>query len=454
MLNISPPFLLIVFCASLAITGGRVSADDSSTTATAPAATTSQAEVPSALADYVARPEKVFKWDLSAPQVFGDTTIHDVLLTSQTWQGIVWQHNLAIYEPKAMRHPGHVLLFITGGRTGKPPGLAERALGMQLAKSAGARVAMLHQVPNQPLLDGRTEDDLITETWLRYLQTGDETWPLLFPMVKSTVKAMDAVQEIAKTKWDASIEGFVVTGASKRGWTSWLAAVADKRVIGTAPIVIDVLNFQPQMKHQLEAWGKYSEQIIDYTSKGLINTGEESPREKRLREMMDPYTYRQQLALPKLLVNGTNDRYWVVDAMSLYWNDLVGPKSILQVPNAGHGLGDGKISALMTISAFFRKTAAGESMPTLTWNFSEGPDGLGFNVTSSSKPTAARLWVAHSDTTDFREAKWSSQPLTADGDGFVATVEQPKEGHVARYGELQFEVDGITYSLCTLVKRD
>ncbi len=410
--------------------------------------------IPSALDSYVSRSEDVFAWKLREKRELEVGTLYDVDLTSQTWQGIVWRHALRIHEPRNLDHSEHVLLFIMGGSNDRRPGPADAKTGFSLAKLAGARVATLHHVPNQPLFGGRTEDDLITETWLKYLETGDANWPLLFPMVKSAVKAMDAVEEIAESEWNGSVDGFVITGASKRGWTSWLTPAADKRVIATAPIVIDVLNFRPQMKHQLDTWGKYSEQIHDYSSKGLIVEDDESPREMRLRHMMDPYGYRGRLTLPKLLINGTNDPYWVVDAMTLYWYDLLGPKYVLQVPNAGHGLEGGRESAFSTLAAFFRHAAAGTTLPTLTWTDSQQDARLTLTVKSSSKPRTARLWVAHSRIKDFRQAKWSPRPLEERDGLFVGTVAKPDQGHVAFYGELQFDLDGLPYSLCTLVRSE
>lgn len=411
-----------------------------------------EGDVPQALFRYVQREEKGFAWKLQERHELEHGVVYDVALTSQEWQGIVWKHALQVYEPAEVRHPGHVLLFVTGGSNGGRPGAGDIQRGLILAKLCGARVATIHQVPNQPLFAGRKEDDLITDTWLRYLETGDETWPLLFPMVKSAVKAMDAIEELAAAEWKTPVEGFVITGASKRGWTSWLTAVADKRVIATAPMVIDVLNFRPQMKHQLEAWGKYSEQIIDYTSKGLVKEGDETPRDTQLRRMMDPYTYRKQLTLPKLLVNGTNDRYWVADAMSLYWDDLVGPKYVLQVPNAGHGLDGGHERVLSTIATFFRHAATKTPMPVLQWEHTRSDDGFALTINSTVAPTSAHLWVTHSETRDFRESGWESERLDVGLGSFAGSVPKPQQGHVAYYCELRFNHQGLPYSLCTVIR--
>ncbi len=323
---------------------------------------------PTALQEYVARSEPDFAWDVVRRMDTPAGKITELRVTSQKWHDIVWQHAVEVFEPKTLKFKQHALLFVTGGsQPPKPVDAGTISMGTSLAETSGMRVVVLHQVPNQPLFDNRKEDDLITETWLKYLKDGDTSWPLLFPMVKSAVKTMDAVQQLSKDEFDAPIESFVITGASKRGWTSWLTPVADSRIIATAPIVIDTLNFRKQMQHQLDTWGKFSEQIRDYSSKGLIVQGDEREREKSLRLMMDPYTYREQLTLPKLLVNGTNDPYWVVDAMSKYWDDLKGPKYAIQIPNAGHSLKGGQEKALRTVGAFARMSAAGQKLPELSF---------------------------------------------------------------------------------------
>jgi PhoPQ-activated pathogenicity-related protein len=324
-------------------------------------------------------------------------------------------------------------------------------MGRKLAAAAQMPVALLHQVPNQPLLGDRKEDDLISETFLRYLDTKDATWPLLFPMAKSAVRAMDALEEIALEKHQTKIERFVVTGASKRGWTTWLSAVVDDRVAGIAPIVIDTLNFPAQMRHQKATWGFYSEQIADYTLKGLVDVMLKQP-EIPLWQWVDPYTYRSELSLPKLLINGTNDRYWVVDAMNMYWDDLKGPKCVHYAPNAGHSLDGGRDKALTTLAVFAQHIALGESMPGLSWKHDDDGDKLRLTLRSTPKPQTVRLWTAHSDDKDFRPDEWKATDVNPNESGdYVALVDKPENGFVAFFGEAVYKAGPHEYSLSTQI---
>lgn len=413
--------------------------------------------IPQALFEYVSQPDGEFRWSKEETITTPLGTIYRLNLVSQKWQGIVWQHALMVYEPEKIVHPDQMLLFVTGGSIGKLPKPQDYPLGLQLAQLCGARVAMLHQVPNQPLLENRKEDDLISETWLKYLQTGDATWPLLFPMVKSATRAMDALEVFSKQEFQQQVDGFVVTGASKRGWTSWLTAAADKRIIATAPMVIDILNFPAQMKHQKETWGFYSEQIADYSRKGLLHKDgiPQHGREGALWAMMDPYTYRSRLTMPKLLIVGANDRYWAVDAMSLYWNDLPGPKAQHRVANAGHNLddgGNGRLHALQTLAVFFRLSVAHKEFPQLDWTLTKNASSLHLTATASEPPKKARLWHCTSMSNDFRDSKWSSEPLSQQEGTYSGSLTPLPNEHAAIYGEFDFTYEGIDYSLSTLVE--
>ena len=407
----------------------------------------------SPLHDYLALPDSSFAWKLVEKQDVPQGRTYEIELTSQSWMDMTWKHVMMVYEPAELKQKDHVLLFITGGGHLNKASETDRAIGVMLARTSGARVAMLHQVPNQPLLGGRSEDDLITDTFLFQLATGDKRWPLLFPMVKSAVRAMDCVEQLATKEWGSSVKGFVVSGASKRGWTTWLTGATDKRVIGIAPIVIDTLNFPKQMNYQLETWGRYSEQINDYERKGLIKHLQDDP-DFPLWRWVDPWFYRDQLTLPKLIINGTNDPYWTVDALNQYWDDLSGVKYIRYVPNAGHGLQGGREGALTTLAVFFQHVADGKPGPLVDWKHETVGDVYQLKINSNVAPTEVKLWTAASNTKDFREAKWSSRPIKVVGGSFVGEVPKPEQGHVAFYGEVLFKAYGHDYSVTTQIRRE
>ena len=202
---------------------------------------------------YLKRPEPVYKWEKTGETKLEGCTIYDLHLVSQTWQGIVWEHHLQIYRVDGMAHPHFCALLNTGGSGSK----SDETLGLMAAKATGGVFAILFNIPNQPLYGGKTEDALIAYTWNKFLETGDETWPMHFPMAKAVLKAMDAVQAFTKQSGQPEIDSFLITGASKRGWTTWLAGASrDPRIKAIAPMVIDALNAAEQMPHQIEAYGK------------------------------------------------------------------------------------------------------------------------------------------------------------------------------------------------------
>ena len=285
------------------------------------------------LNEYVKKADDTFSWKLKEKADINGNIVYDIELVSQKWHDIVWDHRLNVYLHSDVKPGKTMLLMITGG-----PKPKAHIVGIELSKQCHAPVAVLYDIPKQPLFDGKTEDVLIAETFVRYLKTKDDTWPLLFPMVKSVVKAMDALQEFSKKEWKAPVKDFIITGGSKRGWTTWLtAATGDPRVKAIAPMVIDTLNMLEQMKHQKESFGGPSEMIRPYVERGLVPLPD-TDEARKLWRMIDPYSYRDKLTMPKMLVMGNNDPYWSTDALNLYWDDLKGPKWVVYVPNAGHDL--------------------------------------------------------------------------------------------------------------------
>jgi PhoPQ-activated pathogenicity-related protein len=406
-----------------------------------------------ALEKYVAKRDPSYTWKRNEQKALTNATLTHLELISQSWRGQFWSHHLLVLRPGTVRNPEIALLFITGGSYGAPN---EKELEpfLLVAQRAGALAAILNKVPNQPLYDGRQEDALIAYTFNEYLRTGDESWPLLFPMVKSAVRGMDTVQALARNEWGQKVQRFVVSGASKRGWTTWLTGAVDARVAAIAPMVIDMLNMKAQLKWADKVYGKQSEEINDYTELNLHQRLDE-PRMVKLRGWVDPYSYRQRYTMPKLLLLGTNDPYWTVDSLRHYWNDLPEPKLLFQTPNAGHDLGGGK-EAVETLAAWFQMIADRQELPKMEWQLRDGASGpAGVTVRVNQPAKAIRLWTAHSEDRDFRDDKWTSRELAIrrGSSQASAAVPVPAKGCDAFLAEVELTAPtGDTYKLSTQVQ--
>jgi PhoPQ-activated pathogenicity-related protein len=399
------------------------------------------------LDEYLKRPEPAYRWEKRGETTQDGVRIYDLFLVSQTWQGIVWEHRLQVFRPERLVHPEFCTVYNTGGSGSA----GNTAMGVRFAKETGCVYAILFNIPKQPLYGGKTEDALVVHTWLKYLETGDESWPLHFPMAKAVLKAMDAIQDFSRQSGFPPVTSFLVHGASKRGWTTWLAGASrDPRLKAIAPMVIDVLNVRKQTKHQQEAYGKLSEQVADY-SRERIDEKLETPAGRRLMELEDPYSYRDRLTLPKLLMLGTNDRYWSQDALNLYWDGLKGPKWVLYVPNSGHGLED-RERVFATLGAFIRMIASGGKWPKPRWTYSGSDTEATLSVKTDVPAKEGRLFHVHSKSKDFRDSRWSYEPMVKTDKGFTGKWTAPTEGYDAIFAELVYDLDGRPFTISTQIR--
>ena len=279
-----------------------------------------------ALDTYVAAPDASYSFIPLATINDPLYTGYHIHLTSQTWRDPsevspnLWQHKMAITHPNSVVSSNTAILFIDGGSN---PGHYD--LLADYAVAVGATLVHLPTVPNQPLAfsgEGflRWEDEIISKTFANFLDGGDSEWPLLLPMVKSAVRAMDATQTHMANQ-GVTIDNFFVMGTSKRGWTTWLTAAVDDRVSAISPSVIDVLNMDESMVHHRRVYdgvtektfGGYAEAVKDYVTENVINRFD-TPLGQELLSIVDPYEYRDRLDMPKYLTHSTGDQFFAPDS--------------------------------------------------------------------------------------------------------------------------------------------
>jgi len=395
--------------------------------------------------NYVAKEDNTYAWKVLHEKEYKiGYRGYLIELNSQTWHNIKWTHKLRIVIPEeCIGKPSNTLLII-GGTYKKDKERNDKAekYGVIVAEKTKSPVAMLYDVPFQPLFGGLTEDRLLAETFERYRKTKDETWPIIFPMVKASVKAIDCMKEVLLEKTKIIQKGVFVTGPSKRGWTTWFMPIVDKRVIAIAPMVYDNLNISKQLDNQLAMWGKYSERISAYTNKNLPQKLKKKDKELlKLVKMIDPYEYVKELTVPKLLVNGTNDRFWALDSLSVYFDDLPGSNYLYYAANARHNLREGKDETISTIASFYNFIDGKNDFPDIKASYKKTPVKVIAKCRVEGDPWEVLLMKAVSNTKDFRESKWSEILVEKENHFYKTKVEIPKDKYIALYFQVIYNIE-------------
>jgi PhoPQ-activated pathogenicity-related protein len=407
-----------------------------------------------ALDEYVAKPDACYRYELIKTVPGKGYTTYVLEMVSQTWLTTAevdkpeWKHWMVMVKPDKVETTTGLLVIGGGGNGGEPPQGSD-ALTAQLAIGSKSVVTELKMVPNQPLVfNGETrqrkEDSLIAYTWDKYLRTGDAKWPARLPMTKSAVRALDTITAFCASEagGKVTVDKFVVAGGSKRGWTTWTTAAVDKRVVGIAPIVIDMLNIEPSFQHHWRAYGFWAPAVGDYVEKKIMDWSG-SPQYKALMKIEEPYQYRHRFTMPKYIINATGDQFFLPTSSQFYYADLPEPKILRYVPNADHSLKGTDVP--MTLLSFYNLVIKGQPLPKYSWK-SEADGTL--RVTAETKPSEVKLWYAtNPKARDFRVDKigrvWESKKLEPESDGtYVGRMDEPAEGYTAFMVELTYANEG------------
>jgi PhoPQ-activated pathogenicity-related protein len=442
------------------------------TSCSKPETKTTSAGDPFPLKAYVEAEDDAFRYEIKETVRGESWTEYRIYLVSGTWLSEKevdepeWWHWLTMVVPDEVRETESLMMIGGGSRGDSIPIPADKEL-IHAALTTSSVISHISNIPFQPLdykednEEGVYEDDLIAFAWMQFIEGGAtkelQHWLPRFPMTRAVVRAMDVVQEICESKHQA-VEEFFVAGASKRGWTTWDVAAVDERVMGIAPVVIDLLNVVPSFQHHWQCYGEWAEAIDPYTNIGTMNwlNTEEF---QALLNLVEPYQFLERLTMPKLLINATCDEFFVTDSWKFYWDDLKGENYLQYVPNVGHGLHGSYLPE--NLVSFYNSVITGTQIPGFNWSIN------GDTIFAEVDPAAnyeIRLWEAvNPEGRDFKsyvvgEEAWQMVKIEFDGSGqYSIPIATPDNGYKGALVEVIFHPDTdfpLTLTTGTVVTPD
>ena len=332
-------------------------------------------------------------------------------ITTSRW------HYVVVVVPHNLKFTDAATLYITGGsNTDGYPGASEEdnEICAVLAVTNGVICTVLFQIPNQPIVfaddpsqQQRSEDALIAWCWHHFIMinSSEPFWLPRLPMVKAAVRTMDTIQTYVAQKFGHNIEKFVVAGASKRGWTTWLTGAVDTRVVGIIPIVMDALDFVENVHHFWRAYGGWTFALSDYY---VLNFTMEIdlPNTALMASIIDPVVYASRLTMPKLVIDAGGDEFFMLDDNHFWYNQMAatGETHLLMVQDAEHSMATGLEVVLPAATAFTYAVLTGTPRPTMTWEWYNGTEYGNITLYTSELPLQVNVW--HADTIQTERRDW------------------------------------------------
>lgn len=149
---------------------------------------------------------------------------------------------------------------------------------------------------------------------------------------------MDAVTEFNEQylgRDHDKLENWCITGASKRGWTTWMVGSVDPRVNCLAPMVETFVGLNDILHGHFQALGGWSFAFDDYYKEDLTQWLD-SPEFAELGKHVDPLSYKQNLTMDKLIIQSAGDEFFLPSDTKYFIDKLPGNNFLRMLPNAEH----------------------------------------------------------------------------------------------------------------------
>ena len=420
--------------------------------------TASQTSRVSPLETYVNRVDPATSYELVHESKGEGYTYYVIRSVSQNWlttnevTETTWWHWVSFVIPDKLEHDVSFLMISGGSTNTKLPESPDKML-VEAALSTNSTAIKVHNIPFQPVtyvgdtVDTRVEDGLIAYGWREFMEGGakddDAIWLARLPMTKAVITAMDAVTNYTNTQLGMNLGKYVVAGGSKRGWTTWTTAALDDRVVAMVPIVIDVLNVVPSFQHHWRSYGFWAPAVKDYEREGIMDWMGTKEYD-RLLEISDPYSFLDAYThIPKLLINGSGDQFFLPDSWQFYWDELKGEKHLAYIPNAGHSLDNS--DAMQILLGFYKRILTEQSRPEYTWEVTD--THIKVSVDSNNPPAQIKLWAANNtETRDFRidvfGPGWTETVIPLQENSiYEIPISAPEKGWKGHFVELTYTGD-------------
>lgn len=410
------------------------------------------------LDDYVSKPEPDFSWrdtgDTVWPLVFGGKA-HILNVTSLRWMdesrayspnGALWSHQVAVVIPKKLTVTNVSIAVMTGGCIGdKAPGISDEYLEVadKLAHNTGSIAVVIYQIPNCPIVypsdpsgKKRTEDAMIAWAWLQFIKDPhhDPEWIPRLPMTKAGMQCMRAVQEYLEQQKLAQIKGWVVSGASKRGWTTWtVGAVTCEScvtILAIAPLVPIVPDIIAEVHRQWRSYGGFTFAFKDYTEVNMTQYID-GPEFAMATKIMDPMYYGERLSrIPKVVVLSSDDEFMQLDWSEIWYDQLTGEKHLLIAPNSEHSLTTGIPEVVSTMSAVYNSIVYQTERPRFDYRIDNSTGELSVQLPPGLAHGKVVLRHAQTFSTERRDFRWvrQSNPHTPNCTFPEIPLKKPMEG--------------------------